>query len=198
MAVIGIDPGRTGAAAVLDEGGQILALYSWRPRQRQGRKVLVLDSGEAFQSSACLGAHLARRTFCAGFAPDLRRVWCESQYVSKNARTGLTLARSAGMIAGPILAAQIARGESAPKSAPSSPVRWIMPSEWRLLVFGSTRRKNREEWKCAAIEYVAEKYGQTYTSDEAEAICIALAALNSPKKKGTENEKETRKAPAKA
>lgn len=54
----------------------------------------------------------------------------------------------------------------------------IKPSEWRkILDFKQGRQIKRPELKQQAIDYIAEHYGENVSSDEADAMCIATAAL---------------------
>lgn len=52
----------------------------------------------------------------------------------------------------------------------------LSPSHWRSVLGGGFGRK-REEQKKAAIEYVKNVCGEDVTSDEADAICLGLAAI---------------------
>lgn len=58
------------------------------------------------------------------------------------------------------------------------PYEILRPSEWRkTLGFKQGRQVKRPELKQQAIDYVAENYGEVVSSDEADAMCIAKAAL---------------------
>ena len=58
------------------------------------------------------------------------------------------------------------------------PYEIIKPTEWRkTLDFKQGRQVKRPELKQQAIDYVAEHYGENVSSDEADAMCIATAAL---------------------
>ena len=58
------------------------------------------------------------------------------------------------------------------------PYEIIKPTEWRkMLDFKQGRQVKRPELKQQAIDYVAEHYGENVSSDEADAMCIATAAL---------------------
>ena len=60
------------------------------------------------------------------------------------------------------------------------PYEILRPSEWRkTLGFKQGRQVKRPELKQQAIDYVAENYGEVVSSDEADAMCIAKAALMS-------------------
>lgn len=58
------------------------------------------------------------------------------------------------------------------------------PSHWRKILGGGFGSK-REEQKQKAMQYVNEKCGVDVTSDEADAICIGLAALKEQKQAGS-------------
>lgn len=54
----------------------------------------------------------------------------------------------------------------------------LKPTEWRkTLGFKQGRQVKRPELKQQAIDYVIEHYGEVVSSDEADAMCIATAAL---------------------
>lgn len=54
----------------------------------------------------------------------------------------------------------------------------LKPTEWRkTLGFKQGRQVKRPELKQQAIDYVAEHYDEVVSSDEADAMCIATAAL---------------------
>lgn len=58
------------------------------------------------------------------------------------------------------------------------PYEILRPSEQRkILGFKQGRQVKRPELKQQAIDYVAEHYGENVSSDEADAMCIATAAL---------------------
>ena len=58
------------------------------------------------------------------------------------------------------------------------PYEIIKPTEWRkMLDFKQGRQVKRPELQQQAIDYVAEHYGENVSSDEADAMCIATAAL---------------------
>lgn len=52
----------------------------------------------------------------------------------------------------------------------------LKTTEWRKLLGFNQGKIKREDLKKQAISYIKEKYNQDVTSDEADAICIALAA----------------------
>lgn len=52
----------------------------------------------------------------------------------------------------------------------------LKTTEWRKLLGFNQGKIKREDLKKQAICYIKEKYNQDVTSDEADAICIALAA----------------------
>lgn len=53
----------------------------------------------------------------------------------------------------------------------------VRPSEWRKELGFRQGATKREELKQQAIDYVLKNYGEEVSSDEADAICIALATL---------------------
>lgn len=53
----------------------------------------------------------------------------------------------------------------------------LLPSEWRKQLGFKQGRVKREELKAQAISYIKANYGEVVSTDEADAICIAEAAM---------------------
>ena len=96
-------------------------------------------------------------------SPDL--VVIEDVALQASAKTVIQLAQLQGAIIGACELFNI-------------PYEIIKPTEWRkILDFKQGRQVKRPELKQQAIDYVAEHYGENVSSDEADAMCIATAAL---------------------
>ena len=90
-------------------------------------------------------------------APEL--VGMENVHVSRGPRASLVLARLAGMLE------QVASGAN-------TPVRTLSPAGWRKSTMG-----NGKASKADALGFVFAQFGlDTDSHDEAEALCIAVAA----------------------
>lgn len=95
--------------------------------------------------------------------PDL--VVIEDVALQQSAKTVIQLAQLQGAIIGACDIFNI-------------PYEILKPSEWRkMLGFKQGRQVKRPELKQQAIDYVVEHYGEVVSSDEADAMCIATAAL---------------------
>lgn len=95
--------------------------------------------------------------------PDL--VVIEDVALQSSAKTVIQLAQLQGAIIGACEMFNI-------------PYEILRPSEQRkILGFKQGRQVKRPELKRQAIDYVAEHYGENVSSDEADAMCIATAAL---------------------
>ena len=52
----------------------------------------------------------------------------------------------------------------------------ILPSEWRTVLDINKPKADRPEYKRRAIKYVKDNFGLDVSDDEADAICIGVAA----------------------
>lgn len=96
-------------------------------------------------------------------SPDL--VVIEDVALQSSAKTVIQLAQLQGAIIGACDIFNI-------------PYEILKPTEWRkTLGFKQGRQIKRPELKQQAINYVAENYDEIVSSDEADAMCIAKAAL---------------------
>lgn len=171
MLFVGIDWASVGAAAVVDDSGgpaRLVKLWSWKLMRRKSGPVMKLVekvSGEVSEhlTAACMGKH------CAEQLEGPYRVVCESQYVQRNARAGLVLARGAGMYTGPLLSRAIESG-----TPPGEVVRFMTPGEWRVKHFGKGKRLTRDQHKIRAITEAHRLTGLRLTDDEAEAVLMAI------------------------
>ena len=77
------------------------------------------------------------------------------------------------------LGAQWGRWEEALELAGVERVMRMQVHEWRGAIFGRGKRRKREAWKRMAVAWASARYGVTMTDDEAEAVCMGHAALDS-------------------
>lgn len=178
--VVGIDPGKRGAACLLD-GRRLLLVVAWRPSTRGGRKGYLATVSSAARAERVevwratageVGRDLLGEVVrLAGGAPSLL-VMVEDVYIGLDARAATSLARTSGALAGPV---EALAGREA---------RLVMPGEWRARVIGLALRSTaREDAKAAAIERIPPLVeGWTLlveqtTEHVADAVGIALAGV---------------------
>ena len=93
--------------------------------------------------------------------PDV--VYYEDNYQANNPKTSKMLAILMGSIWGYCILKEIA-------------IEPILPSEWREVLNINKPKAKRPEYKRRSMAYVKEKYGLDVGDDEADAICIGVAA----------------------
>ena len=178
--VLGIDPGKHGAACLLD-GRRLLLVVAWRPSTRKGRAGFLATVSSAARTARVevwratvgeVGRDLLGEVIrLAGAAPSLLVV-LEDVYVGVDARAAVSLARTSGALAAPV------------EALAGAPARLIQPGEWRAQVIGLARRSTaREDAKAAAIAKIPPLVegwtllvGQT-TEHVADAAGIALSGV---------------------
>jgi len=153
---LGIDPGQTGAAAIVD-GEDVLWWCRWRPRRAKGYLYDTRDTQRAPVETMHL---IGREIASAAYLLDVTRGACEGQAVAGRVgvQSVLTLARSAGIVAGP-------------STAVVPDWTWPTSREWRRHYGTSTWRAG--EAKGSAVQWVADHYRIDATPDLAEAVQIA-------------------------
>ncbi len=146
QAYIGIDPGMSGAAVVLSRERAEL-LITWRACQRQKRRayaVQVRSHGEQVE-------HLVRRVSaigavvagaCARAGVLSASVAVEDAYLGRNPRTSIHVARSAGLLVGPV------------EQAYDVTASWVAAAEWRAAVLGLPRNTSRADAKRVSVQYL--------------------------------------------
>lgn len=164
--ILAIDPGDTGAAAIVDpEGSGVAWLVSWRRRQHLGRPCYVVTTTEPrdvkpqrVRTLAAVGRIIAEAASCYVITAGA----CEGQASVRGhgAQSIFTLARTAGLLASVTL--------------DENDVPWAWPTcrEWRpkVGIAPATGRKDAKRW---AQDIVRKRAGLVVGEDEAEAICIA-------------------------
>lgn len=162
MLTIGIDPGRAGAAAVLadeSERWRLVWIARWRPR---GSRIAV--SAPSGTVTVATLAHVGAIIGDAASELVVDAGACEGQHVQRGrgARSALTLAQSAGLLSARCVEVGL-------------PWWWPTVREWRPLVGipTATRRDDAKRW---AVDVARTTTGHHLSADEAEAVCIAIAA----------------------
>lgn len=164
MTTLGIDPGRTGAAAIV-EGYAVVWRAYWRPRRAGG---LLVDLWSRAQTRP--GVHVARMSSVGAIIADAASHWVidsvvvEDQHIGRRTgvKSALKLARTAGEVSAHTTAEH------------GGPVLWWGPRQWRPRVGipSNTPSTDAKRW---ARDLVLEHTGQDVRLDEAEAICMAWA-----------------------
>ena len=146
QAFIGIDPGMSGAAVVLSRERAEL-LVTWRACQRQKRRayaVQVRGHGEQVEHLvrrvSAIGAVIAGA--CARAGVLTAGVAVEDAYVGRNPRTSVHVARSAGLLVGPV------------EQAYDVTASWVAAAEWRATVLGLPRNTTRADAKRVSVQYL--------------------------------------------
>lgn len=175
----GYDPGRSGAATLLDPAG-VVAVWAWRPRTRGGEECFeVAVAGRASDYAAVLvmrptlgavgvlvASQAARATGSSRW-----RVWQEAPHVQRgpkaNVQTALKGAWYAGCISGPVV--RYAHGRDVPM---------VQASVWRHALLGLPLRTRRENAKAASLEIMPRRIPGL-----AEALAAVSGACDTPPEK---------------
>lgn len=153
MLFLGVDPARTGAALVMDEGLRVLAGFFWTPRSRGGSEVwemtFALRRGSDGRLDPVAGWWSSRITVSpfGGVGERIREILQsvggapyflagENAVVGRAMDTSIAIARNAGRVLGPL--ESLASGQEA---------EWVRATEWRSLLLGLHHRTPREEAK---------------------------------------------------
>lgn len=149
----GIDPGRTGAAALLDAPDALSAVLSWTPQGDDGATRYRVFSMRRLPDGTwrhdlriipdrpgAVGLEIARVFREAGGAGAV--LACEDVYLGKNAQTLIGLARWTGGVVAPT---EELYGRSA---------LWVRADEWRAPVLGLRRGTARAVAKAASLRYL--------------------------------------------
>lgn len=149
MAVIGIDPGLSGAAALVDDAGRLLDVFD----------LPVVGDGPA---AIVDGANLAR--FIRAVAPDRAVVELVSAMPKQGAASTFKFGRAVGVILGVLAAVEI-------------PVVQVAPTRWKKAMRldrekETSRLRAIETWPAAASEFARKR-----DHDRAEAALLALWAM---------------------
>ena len=146
QAFIGIDPGMSGAAVVLSRERAEL-LITWRACQRQKSRAYAVQ----IRSHGGQVDHIVRRVSaigsliageCAQHGVLSASVAVEDAYVGRNPRTSVHVARSAGLLVGPV------------EQAYDVTASWVAAAEWRAAVLGLPRNTSRADAKRVSVQYL--------------------------------------------
>lgn len=150
---LGVDPARTGAAVLLDEGLHALAGFFWTPRSRSGVKVWEMVfalrktpegglhpdtpwwvSRAVVSPFGAVGERIREILRTMGATPY--HLAGENAVMGRGVDTSISVARNAGRVLGPL--ESLASGQEA---------EWVRATEWRSLLLGLHHRTPREEAK---------------------------------------------------
>ena len=142
---IGVDPGKEGAAVVL-LGRSAVAAACWKQVKRQRKSVFEfklatpeqLVSVEYLPRASAVGQSLCQ--FLRAFSIGESLLACEDIFFSKNVRSAVSLARTAGEVVG------VLENHLDTKSE------WVMAGEWRYDILGLARNTKREIAKAASLK----------------------------------------------
>ena len=144
MTVLGIDPGRTGGAVLLDERSRLVWAASWRPCS-VGYRTDLYSEGET-ASERVHGAAAALGAYLVDLLDDARPLLgCEDVFVHRqrpNVRSSVSLARWSGAIMAPL------------ELLTSSPAVYYQAAVWRRSILGLSPYTKREAAKAAALRYL--------------------------------------------
>ena len=170
--VLGVDPGRRGAAALLREN-TVVAAATWRPSTRNrvgGFRVRSYPGGEQtwVENPYEIGLWLSLRFRSVSLGAWFLAV--EEAIVQRNPAVSIKIARAAGSLSGPLSAHAIA------------PVKWVRASAWRNLVLGLspwTVRAKAKQVACEHVPRLVEGYPEVVamlgeSEDLADAVGIAI------------------------
>lgn len=153
--VLGVDPAKTGGAALLNQQGRLVLLWFWLQCTRNGLPAykMVTVGLNDYSMHICRSLHEvgtvieAQSSFKIGC--NIWNVVSENTFVHNNLITTLSLARTQGMILGPLQ-----------ERAPLRHIVFLQPTEWRKRLYPA-------KWNKA----IAERHG------------IILSKRNKPKRK---------------
>lgn len=155
----GIDPGRAGAAAIVD-GDVVVWRCRWRV-QPAGHVLVYQPDRDRIRLDT--HGHLARWVADGLAGAAVARVLVEDQHVGRRSgvRSVLSLAHYAGALYGAC-------------EADGLECEWAGPRSWRprVGISGSARAADAKRW---AVDLVRSRAGIEVTTDEAEAVCMAWA-----------------------
>ena len=145
--VLGVDPGNSGAAVLVD-GRRIIAAAAWFDRVRGGTKqyriMCTADAKEASPYTSRTAHGIGRRLydFFRVHSPAPWALLVEDMYVRQNIKTSVIMARRAGALSGPL------------EDYAVGPAEWVKASVWRKTVLRMNPFTKRESAKRAAQLYI--------------------------------------------
>lgn len=167
--VLGIDPGETGAAVMLDEGGRVYRVVTWTTCQRDWRKMRQIrqwvtdDTAPSGLEVTGLPMVAVGQSLAARLTPTL--LACESQHVARDPRAALRLTLQAGRLLAPLELEMKAEAQM------------VSPSSWRSMhgIKGLTRRK--ENGRMETRRQALKRESLTYLPRFLPGLADALDAL---------------------
>lgn len=145
VADLGVDPGAWGSM-ILRVDSEPVACVSWRPRQRRSRPVVDVRTwpnqgySDLVRTRHEVGK-VAARYLCTVGAPW--RLICEDAVVWRNPSTAIKIARSAGILIGPV------------EDFATAPAVWVKRSVWAKRILGLSPWARRATVKSAARDYLS-------------------------------------------
>ena len=175
--VLGIDPGRHGAAVLLDRRARVVALIAWRPSTRRGirgyRIGLVEEGNRWTPDPAGLAEEVVRLSRRVG--GHRAAVYVEDSFVGRNPRTAMLIARWSGCLVGGLLGTSRGWVEG---------IEWVGADQWRSVALGLGTAIKRAEAKRLTREAVGERFSSigslsssTVSEHVADAIGVALYGI---------------------
>jgi len=182
MRALGVDPGRNGAAVLVEQQRgysepQVVAGWVWTWRGGRKRPCYSLagppDGVQEFRTLSAVGTHIGIHAKHCGWSRDSLEVAVEALFVGrgKGVRSALKTAELAGEVQGPLVEI-LTPGHKAWRPT---------PSEWRL--HARLPRVGRSAAKDAAIAWANERFSMTAhphlldNDHAAEALGMAIAAI---------------------
>ena len=145
--IVGVDPSNTGAAVVITDN-VVTAVALWKPCQvskKKGYKLQISYSGKVKELKVRTAAHIGHVFSNMPFLSVCNGIAVEDCYVSRNARTAITLARISGSIAAPL---EVKSG---------LPAHYVRANKWRSVILGIKSRTKREEVKEIVLREIPKK-----------------------------------------
>jgi hypothetical protein len=143
---VGIDPGLSGAAVVLDDRS-VVFVVSWKPAQRNRRRVVrftVRDAQGGRESVlprlSSVGRALVGECTRHGVTGALIAV--EDTFMGRNVKSAVSIARGSGLVVGVV------------ESIMDNSAAWVMAHEWRAVVLGMRRNADRATVKRASLTMI--------------------------------------------
>ena len=144
--IVGLDPANTGAAVILHDD-LVVAVALWESCQRKKRKVysLSISFNNKVQKLICrTPAHIGHTLSNMPFLISCNAIAVEDCYMSRNARTAISLARISASISAPL---EVKSG---------FPSIYVKPNVWRSSVLGVGGRTKRDVLKKISLERIPE------------------------------------------
>ncbi len=144
--IVGIDPANSGAAVILHDG-EVVAAVLWKPCVRKKRKAysLSISYNNTVQNlTVRTTAHIGHVISNMPFLTSCNAIAIEDCYMSRNAKTAITLAKISASIAAPL---EVKSG---------FPSIYVKPNVWRSTVLSAGGRTKRDVLKAISLSRIPE------------------------------------------